>query len=112
MRAKQVLESVSKDSSVKDYIYNVSLIQRDISLTYSDIFGREFTYQETEEVSRGSWWKDVLYGKKQVTRTKLGRTPGMRAQVLQKYVDAVKKYNERKSRHFKKNKMRSKFNKM
>ena len=83
------------------------VLHSETSIGYTDIFGQEVTYTETVEESRGSILDKVL-GKKSREVTRLGRTPGMRAQTLQTYIDLMQEHSERKQREQKKGKMRQK----
>ncbi len=106
-RSKQILEGVSRKNPADEFMYGLFLLQSETSLTFQDIFGEEVVYTVREEVSRGSWVKDLWFGKKVVESPRYTRTLGMRAQKLQAYMDSLKHYNKRKEHHHKKAKMRS-----
>jgi len=87
------------------------VLQKETSLTYSDIFGREIKYVETIEDDRDNAVLNTFLGPKKTKVERVGRSPGMRAQALQQYIDLMKEHSERVERKRKKGKMRSKMRK-
>lgn len=83
------------------------VLQDETSISYTDIFGEEVTYTETITKKRDSKLRQFLLGDKEREVTKVGRTPGMRAQVLQTYLDLMQEHAERKKNEREREKMRS-----
>lgn len=76
-------------------------------LSYEEIYGKEFTYEEEVEVYRGNIL-DKLLGPMTRKETRYGRTPGMRAQTLVKYLNVFKHHNDKVDHQQKKSKMKKK----
>lgn len=84
------------------------VLQDETSISYTDIFGEEITYTETVEEKRDSKIKQYLLGNKETEIQKIGRTPGMRAQTLQAYLDLMEEHAERKENERQREKMKNK----
>lgn len=105
-RRKQVINQFSQRSPADEYAYAVYVLHKETAISYTDIFGEEVTFTETVEESRGLL-KDFLFGKKKFERKEVVRTPGMRAQTLQTYLDLMEEHSERKEKQRKKGKMKN-----
>lgn len=104
-KRKRIVNKFSQKSPADEYAYAVYVLHKETAISYTDIFGEEVVVTETIEESRGPI-KDILYGKKKVERKEVVRTPGMRAQTLQTYLDLMEEHSERVEKERKRGKMK------
>lgn len=105
-RRQEILNKFSENSAADEYAYAVYILHKETSISYTEIFGEETKYTETVEESRGPFL-DFLLGQKQKKVERVGRTPGMRAQTLQTYIDLMQEHQERKDRERNRNSLRN-----
>jgi len=74
----------------------VYVLQDETSISHNEIFGEPITYTKTVSEERDSKIRQFLLGDKKREVQKVGRSPGMRAQTLQAYLDLMEEHAERK----------------
>jgi len=105
-KRKRIVNKFSQKAPADEYAYAVYVLHKETAISYTDVFGEEITYTEVEEESRGLI-KDILFGKKRFERKEITRTPGMRAQTLQTYLDLMEEHSERVEKQREKGKMKN-----
>lgn len=106
-RRQEIVNKFSNKSVAGEYAYAVYVLQDETSISHNEIFGEPITYTKTISEERDNKIRQFLLGDKKREIQKVGRSPGMRAQTLQAYLDLMEEHGERKENERKRAKLKN-----